>query len=122
MKAYYSTFIVKKFSSKDKVVLSDTEIYSLSEDPSDQEEIESLKSIADNFAKQEFLNNAPAAKVTYFIEFNCDILKGGKVKKVTDWVMKKYTQEEMGFVDALLLADKKIMGKYERQELEPEVI
>ena len=120
MKAFYSTYAVKQFPKKDKVNLSGTETYSISESPEDQIEVDTLKSVMDSFCKSKFLSYKPDAKSTYYIEFQCDVLKSGKVKKIETWDMRKYTQAEMDFVEGLLKADQKIMSKYERQELEPE--
>ena len=119
MKFYFSCYCVSKGKSSKKVLLSDSEIYA--DDDSEQAEILPLLKKVEEFAKEKFLESNPTPRDFCFVEFSANISKGGKLKDVTGWKVRPYTQSELTFIDLLIRETKRQELKYiEEEKLEKE--
>lgn len=118
MKFYYSAYMILKTKSSSKISVSGSEIYSLGNDKSEQAEIEKSLKAAEEYGKEEFLKNKPEIKSTYFVEFYGNTTKAGRIKDIFDWIMRKYTQEELNFVGTLLKESARAEANYAIEEKE----
>jgi hypothetical protein len=107
-----------KTKSSQKVHIDGSEIYSLGNDKAEQKESESFLKVAEEYVKSEFLKNKPEVKTTYFVEFYGNTTKTGKIKDFSDWVMRKYTQDELDFANQLIKDNIRIDNKYAQEEKE----
>ena len=108
--------MVLKTKSSQKVHTDGYEIYSLGNNKEEQVEIEKSRKAAEEYGKEEFLKNKPEIKATYFVEFYGNTTKTGKIKDVFDWSMRKYTKDELDFVNGLIKENIRIDNKYAQEE------
>lgn len=102
MKFEFSAYCEVKTKSSKKIHVSSPEIYSFGNDESEQKEVEAFIKQVGEFTKAEFIKHNPKVKSCYLVSFCGNVLKGGKVKDITEWNMDEYSNEELVFANKLV--------------------